>query len=118
MEKRTAQLHKYMEESKNEVRKVIEALVNDDRADEARAYRASQNIYDVFAALVNASAKKACGNEEQFKTEFHQLAEKIPENWRKSLEEAKKHDDAEKIMIEEAKLKTADEIIAKFDSLF
>ena len=29
-----------------------------------------------------------------------------------------KHDDAEKIMIEEAKLKVADEIIAKVDSLF
>ena len=118
MEKRTAQLHEYMEESKNKVRKVIEALVSDDRADEARAYRASQNIYDVFTALVDASAKKAGGDEARFITEFHQLAEKIPENWRKSLEEAKKHDDAEKIMIEEAKLKTADEIIAKFDSLF
>ena len=118
MEERIAQLNEYMENSKTKVQKVITALVNDDRADEARAYRASMNIYDVFTALVNASGKKSGGDEKQFVKEFHQLAEKIPENWRKSLEDAKKHDDAEKIMIEEAKLKTADEIIAKFDSLF
>lgn len=118
MEKRIEALKKYMEQSRADVQAQIDELVNDDRADEARAYRASFNIYEVFTALIDTSAKLSAGDETRFKNEFHKLAEKIPSAWRKSLEEAAKHDDAEKIMIEEAKLKTADEIISKFDDLF
>lgn len=118
MEKKIEEIKQFTEKSKMAVQGTIDALVADGRADEARPYRAAYNIYDVFAALVNAAAKTANGDEERFVGEFHKLAERVPSAWRQSLAEAVKHDDAEKIMIEEAKLKVADEIIAKVDSLF
>ena len=118
MEERIKELKEFMEQSRSEVQAKIDELVIDDRADEARAYRASFNIYEVFTALIDTSAKLSTGDEDKFKNEFYKLAEKIPSGWRKSLEEASKHDDAEKVMIEDAKLKTADEIIDKFDELF
>ena len=107
-----------MEQSKQEVQGKIDALVKDERADEARPLRAGLNIYDVFTALLDTAAKLAAQDEGRFISEFHNLAGKIPENWRKSLAAAKEHEDVEKALIEEAKLQTADGIIAKFDSLF
>ena len=118
MDGKLSELNHFMSESKASVQGTIDALVADGRADEARPYRAAYNIYDVFAALVNAAAKTANGDEERFVGEFHKLAERVPSAWRQSHAEAVKHDDVEKIMIEEAKLKVADEIIAKVDSLF
>lgn len=108
----------YIEESKVKMKKRIEAMVSDGYEDDARPLRASFNIYDVFLALATAAYGKSKGDAGVFKEEFHRLAEKIPSNWKKSLELAKEHNDAEKIMIEEAKLTTADEIIMKFDELF
>ena len=118
MEEKIRELNHFMAGSKASVQETIDTLVKDGRADEARPYRAAYNIYDVFAALINAAAKTSNGDESRFLGEFHKLAERVPGAWRQSLAEATKHDDAEKIMIEEAKLKVADEIIAKVDSLF
>jgi hypothetical protein len=118
MDSKIKELKEYMEQSRSCVQDKIDELVNDGRSDEARAYRASFNIFEVFTALIDTSAKISGGDVDRFKTEFHKLAEKIPSGWRRSLEEAKQHDDPEKVMIEEAKLKTADEIISKFDELF
>jgi len=118
MEKKIEEIRRFMEESKASVQETVDTLVKDGRADEARPYRAAYNIYDVFAALITAATKTAGGDESRFLSEFHKLAERVPAAWRQSLAEATKHDDAEKIMIEEAKLKVADEIIAKVDSLF
>lgn len=108
----------YIEESKVNMKKRIEAMVSDGYEDDTRPLRASFNIYDVFLALATAAFSKSKGDAAVFKKEFHKLAEKIPSNWKKSLEVAKEHNDAEKIMIEEAKLATADEIVMKFDELF
>ena len=118
MVKKIEEITSFMMESKASVQENINTLVKDGRADEARPYRAAYNIYDVFAALINAASKTANGDEIRFLGEFHKLAERVPAAWRQSLAEATKHDDAEKIMIEEAKLKVADEIIAKVESLF
>ncbi len=49
---------------------------------------------------------------------FKKLATNVPAQWRSSLSKAKENNDAEKIMIEEAKLNVADGIIKKFDELF
>ena len=118
MEEKTNELNHFMEKSKASVQETIDMLVKDGRTDEARPYRAAFNIYDVFAALIIAATKTAGGDESRFLGEFRKLAERVPGAWRQSLAEATKHDNAEKIMIEEAKLKVADEIIAKVESLF
>lgn len=108
----------YIEEAKVAKQQEIEAILNDGRADDAKPFRASLNIYDVFLAFATASEKKANGDKEATKEGFHKLAVNVPAGWKKSLELAKAHNDAEKVMIEEAKLATADEIIKKFNELF
>ncbi|WP_026651566.1 hypothetical protein [Butyrivibrio proteoclasticus] len=118
METKIKEIREYMEGAQAETKAKIDALVADDRADEARAYRAALNIYDVFTALILASAKEANGDEAIMVEKFKKLSTNIPAQWRASLAKAKEHDDAEKIMIEEAKLSVADAIIAKFNELF
>ena len=118
MKDKTEALRNFIEESKKNTQARIDELMKDERADEARAFRAAYNIYDVFTALIGASEKKANGDESVFVSEFKKLAVNIPSKWRESLEEARKHNDAEKVMIEEAKLGSADAIVAKFEELF
>lgn len=112
------EFNEFINASKEAMSEKIQALVKDERGDEARPLRAALNIYDVFDALFNAAKNKAKGDKELFKTEFHKLATNVPANWRTSLEEAKKHNAIEKVLIEEAKLATAEEIIKQFDKLF
>lgn len=105
--------------SKCAVQAQIDELVQDGRPDDAKAYRAAYNIYDVFVALIETAEKKAAGYEDAvFVQEFTKLATNIPARWRATLEQARKFNDAEKIMIEEAKLQSVDAIMAKFEELF
>ncbi len=112
------ELKVFIEKSKEETQSKIEALVKDGRDDDAKAFRAALNIYDVFVALIGASDNKAKGDEVVFVKEFKNLSTNIPSKWRTALEEAKKHNDAGKILIEEGKLKSADAIITRFEELF
>ncbi|WP_408070770.1 hypothetical protein [Butyrivibrio sp. JL13D10] len=118
MEKRIKELKEFMENEKQKTQSRIDFLIADDREDEARAYRAALNIYDVFSSLIDVPFKQAAGDEKVFKDGFKKLSVNVPTQWKNSLAKAKEHNDAEKIMIEEAKLKVADSIIEKFDELF
>ena len=118
MENKIKELKEYMAKEKLKTQAQIDALVADDRADEAKAYRAALNIYDVFTSLLDVPFKQSGGDEQAFKEGFKKLSVNVPSQWRNSLAKAKEHDDAEKILIEEAKLKVADSIIKKFDELF
>lgn len=118
MEKEALEFYQYIDEKKAAMRREITALENDGRRDEACVCRASLNIYDIMAVLFRTAKNKANGEAEVFKEEFRKLATKVPSNWKASLEKASAHEDYGKVMLEEAKLKAADEVIAKFDSLF
>lgn len=118
MENKLKELKAYMAQEKQQTQGMIDALVADERADEARPYRAALNIYDVFASFLDVSWKQSKGEAAAFKDGFHKLAENVPSQWRASLVKAKEHNDAEKVLIEEAKLQVADCIIEKFDTLF
>ncbi|MCR4729200.1 MAG: hypothetical protein K5796_11230 [Lachnospiraceae bacterium] len=112
------ELRAFMESSKEKIGSKIDELVKDGRNDDAKAFRAALNIYDVFAATIGAFDKTAKGDETVFITAFKTFAANIPAKWRAALEEAKKHNDAGKVLIEEGKLNSSDAIIAKFDELF
>lgn len=118
MEEKFVEFNAYIEEGKAAMQHMIDELVRDERQDEARVYRASLNIYDIMATLVKTAKNKSKGDSEILKEEFHLLAARIPSSWKVSLEKAKEHEDFEKVMMEEAKLKVADEVIEKFDSIF
>lgn len=101
--------------------KVIEQrLVSEDRKDEANIERIRSNIMDIFKCLWNASVTEHSGEtdmlvkHEKITKSFLDKAYRVPQNWRQSLEKARLHDDTAKILIEETKLKTADEITAYF----
>lgn len=49
--------------------------------------------------------------------DYLQRLEKLPENWRVSLEKAREHNDVEKAVIEEIKLQTLEEIKNKYEEL-
>lgn len=70
----------------------------------------------IFKAFWNATEKGA-ENAEDFRLRFRKLAADVPAAWEHSLSEAKAHGDAEKVMIEEAKLNAAREAAAEFERL-
>lgn len=112
------EFYKFLDEAKERTKKEADALVEACKADEARAYKAKLNIYDIFATLMKTAETKSKGDASLLKKEFSLLAERIPRNWYASLEEARAHGDFEKVMIEEAKISASEEITAKFRELF
>ncbi len=118
MNDKIMQIKDFISRSKEDTRTRIDTLVAEGREDEARPFRAALNIHDVFVSLLDAAVKLAGGNEQKFVTIFKGYSENIPAQWRQSLSKAKEHNDAEKIMIEEAKVKIADAVTDKFNELF
>lgn len=118
MNEKIAEIKDFIAKSKEETQTRIDTLVAEGREDDARPYRAALNIHDVFVSLIDAAFKLSGGNEQKFATIFKSYSENVPAPWRQSLSKAKEHNDAEKTMIEEAKLKIADAITAKFSELF
>lgn len=92
-------------------------LIKDQRKDEANICKIESNIYDIFATLYQTAIReteKKNGNEEMVEEMFLASANRIPENWKKSLELAKEHHDTTKILIEETKLKAVEKIIKEY----
>ncbi|MGN0427005.1 MAG: hypothetical protein ACI4F0_04300 [Agathobacter sp.] len=118
MEKFVEEFHSFLANCKETVAKQVEELVSDDRADEARPLRAKANIYDVFCTLFDVAYKQSQGDCQVCREKFLKQAENIPANWKKSLEEAKAHEDMEKVLIEEAKLSAVTEIVEHFEMMY
>ncbi len=99
-------------------------LISEQRKDEANIERVRLNIIDVFRCLWNVSvneyAKENDINEKQRKIadSFFIKAERVPQSWKQSLEQARLHDDTLKILIEETKLQAAKEITDYCRQLF
>ena len=118
MNDKITEIKDFIAKSKEDTQAHIDTLVADGREDDARPYRAALNIHDVFVSLLDAAVKLSGDNEQKFVTIFKSYSENVPAPWRQALAKAKEHNDAEKIMFEEAKLKTADAITDKFNELF
>ena len=118
MNDKITEIKDFIAKSKEDTQAHIDTLVADGREDDARPYRAALNIHDVFVSLLDAAVKLSGDSEQKFVTIFKSYSENVPAPWRQALAKAKEHNDAEKIMFEEAKLKTADAITAKFNELF
>ncbi len=100
----------------------IQALIIDDRKDEADIYKIRINICDIFIRMLDATEKKvgpvkSADEAEQagvYNQEYLDWFEKIPVNWRTNLETARKYEDAINIKTEEVKLETAELLRSKF----
>ena len=106
----------YLDEKKALVLSEVKDLASQDRVDESNVFKAKSNIYDICKAVFSTTAKNS--PDDKIKDAFLSTFGNITGQWKKSLEQAKAHDDSYKIMIEEAKFSAVSEIMEKFEELF
>ncbi|MCE5234706.1 MAG: hypothetical protein ABFC62_03550 [Clostridiaceae bacterium] len=95
-----------------------EALLKDDRADEAVFERIRANVYDIFKAMLRVSVKAGGGEEKAVRRFFLEKVEEIPVSWEESCRKAEQHGDVEKVRIETIKLETVKGIRAAFGRIW
>lgn len=105
----------YIAESVVLLQQEEQELREDDRMDEANLVKIRINVYGIAKSFYETVQKIA--SERSFKEEYLRRIERLPQNWRASLEQAKAHEDVEKIVIEELKLQTLEDILAKFQEV-
>ena len=105
----------YLDETVKELKKDEEEFIKASRKDEANFIKIKINICDICKTIYNVSARANSGV--ALKDEYIRQLTRLPENWKMSLEKAKEHGDAQKVVIEETKLEMLQIIRAKFEEL-
>lgn len=85
------------------------ALAADAREDEAVFEKIRANVYGIFRTILFA-AQHACENGENAQRFCEDKLEQIPEKWTAAYEEAKRHGDISRMVMESIKLDTARKI--------
>lgn len=94
-----------------------QALLADDRADEATFEKIRANVYDIFRTVLSVAAR-TCGEKDAAGRFFRQRMESIPSGWAASWEKARQHDDAVRLRQEQVKLDTVGEIRRQFEEVW
>ena len=94
-----------------------QALLTDDRTDEAAFEKIRANVYDIFRTILSV-AVKTCEGEEAVRSFFAHRLQIIPSGWAASYEKAGLHHDPVKMQIEKLKLDTVEEIRKRFTSVW
>lgn len=95
-----------------------QALLADDRADEASFERVRANVYDIFRTVLSAAAK-TCGNDEDaVRSFFLRRLAAIPSGWAEACEKARQHGDPVRVQIETIKLGAVGEINNRFAAVW
>lgn len=85
-----------------------EKLVASHRKDEANLLRIQSNVYGIGKSLYEVGVKQMPGNPKEF---VLKRIYGLKNTWEASYEKAKQHNDAEKIVVEETKLHTLNDIL-------
>ena len=94
------------------------ALITDERKDEAIFEKIRANVYNIFRTVLGV-AVDTCGEDtEKIRDFFLQRIDLIPASWHTSYETAKQHNDTAKVQIEEIKLAVVQEIKAEFTKIW
>ena len=94
------------------------ALITDERKDEAIFEKIRANVYNVFRTILGV-AVDTCGEDtEKIRDFFLYRIDQIPASWSAAYETAKQHDDTAKVQIEEIKLAVVQEIKAEFTKIW
>ena len=101
----------FLDERKSIVLSDIKSLAQEGRIDESNVIKAKLNVYDICKAVYHATASQS---KDAIGTAFPATFDKITSPWKASLEQARLHNDARRILIEEAKLDAVSEINSKF----
>lgn len=95
-----------------------QALLADDRADEASFEKVRANVYDIFRTVLSAAAK-TCGNDEDaVRSFFLRRLAAIPSGWADACEKARQHGDPVRVQIETIKLGAVGEINNRFAAVW
>lgn len=115
-ENKKKEWNEYLNKEIQNTKKEEQELLLEDRKDESDHRKVKTNIYEVFQTVFSALEKNM--PPEALVTSYLKKMESIPAGWRQSLEKAKTHDDVEKILIEEIKLDTINEMQQKFKEIW
>lgn len=105
----------YIDETVKGLQQRERELAQSDRKDEANMTKVQINIYGVCKTIYDAVCKTCVP--EKVKEVYLQKLERLPDNWKASLEKARAHDDIEKIVVEELKLEAFENVKNKFQEL-
>ena len=117
MEGKAAALDRWFEERIALCAQRRQALLADDRGDEATFEKVRANVYDIFRTVLSAAGKASEGEEAAGRFFLRRL-ESIPSGWAASCEKARQHDDAVRLRLEQVKLDTAAEIRRQFEEVW
>ena len=102
-----------IEKLDNNAKDSYEVLYQENKYDEAKFEKIKRNVYQIYIKMFRISMR----SDNVIKT-FEGYLEKIPQNWKESLEEAKVINDFETEHIEMVKLETKDEIKDIFKKVY
>ncbi|PAT01913.1 hypothetical protein CI105_03380 [Candidatus Izimaplasma bacterium ZiA1] len=93
-----------------------EELYADSKYDESKFEKIKENVIDIYLRMINVTIKQSNQNVDKFIELYPKFFEKIPKNWKTSLDEAKKNNDFENVFIEEIKIETMEKIKRVFEN--
>ena len=113
--------HALLEEKREQISREIRLLEQEGRQDEANLAKVKLNIVNVFETVAAADEKAVSVEQSDAWRKFHeryiQRFSTLTKPWCERLAQAKLHQDAEVVAVEEAKLETAAWIEKAFRSL-
>lgn len=102
----------YIDEVTAKLQQEERELAATDRKDESNLVKVRINVYGICKTLFEVARK--LNTSEGLKEDYLKRLTTLSENWKISYEKAKTHNDVEKVVIEELKLGTLDEVKNKF----
>ena len=101
----------YLNNSIETAQKKEQELIATERKDEANLQKIRANIFGICLTVFQVVAKEK--SDEMLWKEYISRIDNISKNWVESYEKAKLHQDVEKILIEETKFQTVNEVKEK-----
>lgn len=98
----------YLDEAAAGLQEEVRALQSSDRADEANFVKVRINVCGICKSVYEALQRVTLP--EQFELTYLSKLRQLEITWQAAYDKAKLHDDAEKLLIEEIKLKTLQKI--------
>ena len=118
IEQKISKLNSYFDKQISLCEQCSKKLLADDRKDEAVFEKVKANVYDIFRTIFSVAVKTDKGDSEAVRRFFILKIQQIPSNWATAYNQAKKHDDADKMQIEQIKLDTVSEIKEIFTAIW
>ena len=118
MEQRVSQLNGWFAEQIGLCRQREQALLADDRADEAMFEKVRANVYDIFRTVLDVAVKTGGGDAEAVRRFFVCRMQTIPSGWAAAREKAAQHQDPVRIQLESIKLDAVEAIKVRFAAVW